>query len=342
MRKNTILMLFSISLLSAVFFGSCVHEWPEPPSTRPVTIMISHETQWETYEFLVSRGLTRGEDSDIRTRYIYEIYPAGTKAVPVASGVFYRNMSLEDFEVSLDVPVGEFDIWFWNDYAGVDGASLFYNASDFGCISYISPYRGADELKDAFRGVVTVNVGESLNIDDDIRASVTLKRPLTSYVFVATDIEAFVSNEMTRRGLPGLKSETDGALSVRRLLPDFDRYTVKVRYTGFLPCVYDNYINKPVDSSTGVAFMTPVAPFSDAEVMCGYDFVFINGSESTLRVAIDVYDPKGELVSSTSSYDLPVRRNRCTIVRGEFLTAKATGGVGIDPSFDGEFNLEIR
>ena len=34
-------------------------------------------------------------------------------------------------------------------------------------------------------------------------------------------------------------------------------------------------------------------------------------------------------------------RGRNTIVRGRFLTSQATGGVGIDPGFNGEYNIEL-
>ena len=51
--------------------------------------------------------------------------------------------------------------------------------------------------------------------------------------------------------------------------------------------------------------------------------------------------PDGELIGSTSTINVPTMRGRNTIVRGRFLTSQATGGVGIDPGFDGEYNIEL-
>ena len=39
---------------------------------------------------------------------------------------------------------------------------------------------------------------------------------------------------------------------------------------------------------------------------------------------------------------MPVVRNKFTVVRGNFLSSKASGGVSIRTEFDGEYNLEIR
>ena len=51
---------------------------------------------------------------------------------------------------------------------------------------------------------------------------------------------------------------------------------------------------------------------------------------------------ENELLSSTDPIDVPLERSKLTIVRGPFLTTQASGGVGIDPGFDGEWNYEIK
>ena len=70
--------------------------------------------------------------------------------------------------------------------------------------------------------------------------------------------------------------------------------------------------------------------------------MFVNGTESTVQVALDVRDAAGEVIASIPPIDVPLTRSRYTTVRGPFLTTEATGGVGIDPGFDGEWNVEIR
>ncbi|WP_353937103.1 DUF6562 domain-containing protein [uncultured Muribaculum sp.] len=55
-----------------------------------------------------------------------------------------------------------------------------------------------------------------------------------------------------------------------------------------------------------------------------------------------MYDPDGALIGRVSPVDVSTKRSRNTVVKGRFLTSKATGGVGINPGFDGEFNIEIK
>ena len=48
----------------------------------------------------------------------------------------------------------------------------------------------------------------------------------------------------------------------------------------------------------------------------------------------------GERIAGFPSLDVPVWLSTITLVKGNFLTTKASGGVGIDPGFDGEFNIK--
>jgi hypothetical protein len=41
----------------------------------------------------------------------------------------------------------------------------------------------------------------------------------------------------------------------------------------------------------------------------------------------------------TQPIEVPIRRSWHTILRGRFLMSEASGGVVIDPTFDGDFNL---
>ena len=89
-----------------------------------------------------------------------------------------------------------------------------------------------------------------------------------------------------------------------------------------------------------MGFSAGISAINDSEALTGYDFVFINGQESTSRVTMNLFHRDGTHIARVASFDIPVKRNRCTIVRGEFLTSKATGSTGIDPGFNGDFNIE--
>jgi hypothetical protein len=58
-------------------------------------------------------------------------------------------------------------------------------------------------------------------------------------------------------------------------------------------------------------------------------------------MSVEVYNGKGELMSRSKSVQVPFKQSKLTTVRGEFLTSIATGGVTIDPGYDGDWNWDI-
>lgn len=91
----------------------------------------------------------------------------------------------------------------------------------------------------------------------------------------------------------------------------------------------------------GVAYEGPINITDSGDAILAFDTVLINGDESTLTLAIEVFDEKGELLSAMGGIVFPTKRNRATIVTAAFLTTKAQGGVNINTAFDNDFNIKI-
>lgn len=331
-RYLTATILCMISLLG---LNSCVHEFPELPQRRDVTLFIKHELPWSLFYFnLPTRSTDDIEGTNVG--YTLEVYPHGTTEHCVERIYFVSDdVSLADFTRTLSMPVGHYDVWIWSDYVDPEtGESLFYNSANFAGITLTEPYRADTYRKDAFQGVVEIDVPKS---DEDvvkINAEVTLRRPLTGYAFIANDVSEFIEQE-TRR------------LSPERTAPmhapafDFRSYTAKVTYTGYIPYLYSIFRNKPIDSMLGISYTGPIEITESGDALLAFDTAFINGEESTLTMALEVFDGNGDLVSSMTGIVIPTKRNRATIVEAPFLTTKAQGGVNIDTSFINDFNIKI-
>lgn len=345
MKKTLPLIIGIVMTMIPLFMSSCVHEWPVPPATRSITLHIRHELPWDLFEWAgpqKTKASAYGPAS-LSARYIICVYPEGISTdAPYSKKIIYRtDLERGDFDTQVDVPSGKWDIRIWSD--NVDSRQLispYYNADNLGAVTYADPLVGGDKYKDAFAGVVTADIPQSNTAQLETGSYVvTMKRPLTAFAFIATDLPEFIDQE-TRRSrneetIQGKEAAFAPAFSL-------DNYKVRISYTGFLPSTYHIFSDKPIDSLTGVGFFTDSRRLSDKEALLGHDFVFINGKESTMRVQLDLFHKDGSHISRVSSFDIPVKRNRCTIVRGEFLTSKATGSTGIDPGFDGEFNIEFK
>jgi hypothetical protein len=102
------------------------------------------------------------------------------------------------------------------------------------------------------------------------------------------------------------------------------------------------FTDRPADSWTGVSFISQMHLEKDKEMLLGYDYIFVNGSETTLSVSLEVYTRDGELISSTNPINVPIVRSKLTVVKGEFLSLEASGGVTINPGYEGDdYNIEI-
>jgi hypothetical protein len=149
----------------------------------------------------------------------------------------------------------------------------------------------------------------------------------------------FIDKETTR-----ISSEANGNRSVltdetTTKTVNIEDYKVVFYYVGFMPNVYSMYTDKPVDSSTGVMFESTLKKLSDSEASIGFDYIFVNGKESAVTLKIGIYNNEGTQLSMTEAIEVPLSRSLHTIVTGTFLMSEASGGVSINPDFDGDHNL---
>ncbi len=345
--RNTAMAYVLVFLCSSLFFASCdVHEFPNPPAKVPFTLHLYHKTQLPIYQELNYTTQTRG-DNDPATydmRYIINVYRSSdgesfTRQADTTI-VYTRKLSEEqDHSIQLNLSEGLYQFMVWNDYVTKGTKEdKYYNTSDFAEIVYSDRknYVGNTNFRDAFRGNVQAAVAYTQDLRGDEvsqEAAIQLERPLAKFKFISTDLEEFVAQVIAN-------SKPKSREASRTVNPE--DYVVVFRYEGYMPCSFNMFTNKPNDSWTGMYFNGQMAPLGGNEMELGFDYVFVNGTESRTRVSVEVYDKEGEMLSRTNPMDVPMVRSKLTIVRGNFLTQKATGSVGINPDFNGDFNIEIN
>jgi hypothetical protein len=231
-----------------------------------------------------------------------------------------------------------------------------------------------DSFRGILKGVtITAPADEATPAETQI-IDISMVRPLAKYIFVSTDIKEFVARERARIEAKGMslemfnhtysrgsrsgdadteaadasaEAEDGGATPLdadSRSTPyiidglDLSAYQVMFIYTGYMPNTFNMFADKPIDATTGINFTGFITKEDDSnDAILGFDYVMVNGVESAVQVALRVIAPDDEVVSSTSTIDVPITRSQLTVVRGEFLSQQTTGGVGINPDFDGMF-----
>lgn len=340
------------TLLALGMLSACdVHEFPSETTTdtREIVLHLNFDTDLPTHQ-VVDYPTTRAasanpEDYDIR--YQLRIYKAGADGTFASDGYTTAletrdEVTNPDHDLRLRLEAGHYRFVVWADY--VDEGSQtdkFYDTSRFEEVTLQGDsHPGNTDFRDAFSGTAEAVV-EAGTAGAPQEVTVALERPMARYNFVTTDLDVFITRVLAQQAAAaqasGQREEKTGTKAVS--LAD---YRVTFLYTGFMPSAFDIFRNAPIDARTGVSFEGQIRQLSDTEAEMGFDYVFVNGSESAVQVALQICDNAGEVIATAGPVDVPIVRSKHTTVRGAFLTSEASGSVGIDPGFDGEWNFEIR
>lgn len=350
-----------IGLIAALALVGCdVHEMPDAPvstGAKNVVLHLNFDTEMPPYKEIIyeTGGRAPFPDDRMDLRYTVHLYNrAGrTRSIedraPDSVIIVTKSGSQNiNHNVNMNIPHGDYSIMVWTDY--VESGSVddhHYDTNFFyGITIQGDTHSGNDDTRDAFRGFTDEHIDES----HSGHISITMTRPLAKYKFISTDLEEFLSREeasaraeIAARGedSKGPDDESKGEDDTR--YPDvninLDDYHILFRYSGFMPHVYNMFTDKPSDARTGVTFPGHIVKISDTEAELGYDYVFVNGQDALVTVAVEIYNKKNELIGASRPTNVELKRSTLTRVRGEFLTSRSSGGVGIKPDFEDDINI---
>lgn len=320
----------------------------------------SHDLRYIVRAYRYENSFAKG--SRVPSRTIIDYY----------TGTIADDASHPDLDLKLILEPGEYDIVAWADHVKAGTNCDHYHATDdFMEIRLLGAgeagYRhfGSETHRVAWRGYLHVLVDEhgqvSLYDDpDNVLENLTMdmERPMARYHFITNDLSKFIENEMSRQGIqaqapgagapeagapgadaPGADAPGHGAPQV----PNLADYKVIVRYTGYMPCAYNLFTDKPMDSATGVYYEGEIKPIDANTAELSFDHVLVNHSETSVQVSLELYRlSDNQKLSSTDVIDVPLKRGHYTTVTGPMLTTTAGTQMGIVPDFDGEFNIRIE
>lgn len=347
-----------VAAIMMIATAGCVHEFPEDEQSVPFYLTLDFSDALEMGFYQTVDYTTNRSDGSHDLRYIVKAYriDGASRGERMADYTFtFTKSDLSDYNYTarLNLVPGEYRFLVWTDFVDHGSQSnLYYTADDFEEIILADKarYTGCTDWRDCFRGEQTATVWANTEYTSNTtgqtvenRATVMMERPLGKFKVISKDVVKFLQYVYEHR-LAQAQADADAAAvpveAPSRIEPG--EYTVKFYYQGFMPCSFNMFTNRPADAWTGVTFDGAMLQIDNAEVQLGFDYVFVNGHESTVTIVIEVYDRDNSLLSRTNPVDVPLVRNKLTIVEGNFLTVHAAGGVAIDPAFDGEYNYRYN
>lgn len=281
-----------------------------------------------------------------------------------------------NYTAQLYLPEGDYTFRVWADYVEHGTMSdKYYDTRNFEEIILPDPYNhvASTDFRDAFRGDVTASVINTLYYTPDAaqgitnEATVEMSRPMGKYQFISTDLDAFITRvidmmkerEAAQQGSK-LSQERPGDMAAGKSMAAFgpvlgesseltETQNINIRdfnvvmcYNGYMPCSYNMFTRKPAFAWNGITYKSKMRLLENNEVELGFDYIFVNGNETTVSVWVEVYDKDGVLMSKSKPEDVQIVRSKLTVVRGEFLSSKASGGVSIDPGYEGDdYNIKV-
>lgn len=330
-RTSVIILTFIISMTS------CVHEWPESVPTS-VTLKFVFDRTMNPYDTLIyETKAAMNEMHDVR--YVVEAYkvkPNGDYYRQAAARQIYSKDEVDilDHEVVLTVPdEGRYVVKAWADYVAQGSTDhKYYNPDKFNEI-VIHKHEGNSELREAYIGSIEVDVIRYGSQVPLVEGTLQMSRPVAKYEFITNDLAEFIERE-TR-----LLNESENLSGRAAKALDLNDYTVRIYYTGFMPSAFNMHSNRPNDSKTGVYYESKIKQTGDNEAMIGFDYVLANPDDASVVAAVALYDKDGNEIAATTDIHIPLKRGMLTTVKGTFLMKESSGGVSINPDFEGEFNI---
>ena len=346
MRTTAYIIRYIFGMLAAGLLSGCIHEFPEPPEKVLFHLKLHYETDLPQWEYPITAARTSVPSKSVQTagemRYVIRFYSRSSLSRSAALKEFVFTRAVADgYDASFDleVPAGDYTVKVWSDLAEHPLTGYrFYDASDFSHIVLQGDYAGNNDYRDAFRGTHDLTLTADIVEKEPETVEVEMVRPLAKFEFVTTDVEAFVEKEIQAALSRGELSEDH----VPSRVIDVSQYKVMFYYFGFMPNTFNMFTDKPSDSATGVRFEGGITQLNDQEASLGFDYVFVNGKESTVTVQVAIYDKEDRQLSMSEPINVPLRRSKHTLLKGEFLMQETSGGVGINPSFGGDFDIVLK
>ena len=238
-----------------------------------------------------------------------------------------RAFCNDPVELTLELAPRAYLLLAWADYQDAEtGDELHYTADKLHSVYFCGTYHGNVDTKDAFAANKRIDLSRYKGQRNAVAEErFTLDRPLARYEIITRDVAEFQRQRAA-------EARTGGDLS---------SYRVEVAYRGYLPSTYNAATYNPSDAVQGVVFNASLAEVTETSATLAFDYVFVNGTESAVTADIRIYDDRGALVSESTGIRIPYKRNAVTRIYGDFLNRSYNSGVGIDPDYDGEYDIYL-
>lgn len=346
------LMWWGMAALMPILVAGCLTEFPEETADGekgidPTSVTVEAEISLDL-------NLPDSENAGEGVRYVYaEDYPDALHRITIAAYdgtalaervVVYEKLPLTDrFQTRVSIPLHarNYRLAAWVDYYGdfdtddIAETDSCYNTLDFTTVMKpkTKGYVGNNRFEDAFYACQDLNLTRYRDEwGAKVPVSMELVRPVGRFELVATDVADFLENE----DIAGIADPEDG--------PAFRVY---LDYDGSVPVGYDVLSDVTRHAFDGMSFNASLRKTAlqnaGGEYSLLFDYILIDPDKTTsIPVTLRVVNAQRTSVEyARYSFRLQCKRGVNTVIRAPFLTTDPEGGIGFDPDFDDEIDVDL-
>lgn len=336
-----------VVLAASLALVSCVHECPEDPAVDPTIIEASIRllpsgplTVYPNGEELVE---TSTSNANLAARYYVELYASNTENFSIDKGelVWADTLLREPSEIeepvnlNLELNALHYKMVVWQDLVDAENTDtdLFWSVPSLNGIAALPKdgYYACNDNKMAQTATYEFDLTPYFR-KWDIKESIDIQlcSAVSKFVIVADDVAEFIKSYRANY-------DVEPDVSVEEIISSC---TFKVSYMGYMLNGYNAFRDKMNNSEGGYAFATEPVVIDKGHACICFDYMLTN-ADTRVTLKLDTYDRDGYLINSISNIEVPLSRGCVTVVHGNYLTRDYGGGIGIDPGFEGEINVQI-
>lgn len=341
-----------LALAAVMLSVSCVHEFPVA-TPADVVLKLTFNTDMPYYKTVYfpedtksvsamseELGFDPQDFSDHQSydvRYIIEAYRLlsdGSYGREAAKRWVFTDEDasvMDDYNFKVSIDEGKYLFRAWADFVEPGSEDdLYYETSNWKSgirLNSSDGYDGATDWRDSYAGNVEIEVIRFGSEIEPVSGVIPMNRPHGKYFFLTNDLDEFVTKVLLT------KAKEDDTKA-----PQFDinDYSFVITYTSFVPNSYNIHTDRANDSAPTATFETSLTQLDETRAVMGFDYV-ITGTQgnTSVRVGLQLKDKDGSVLAEHSNINIPVNASQYTIVEGRFLMQESSGGVAIDPGFNG-------
>ena len=341
MRLKTIFfhILTAVGLLSAC---EMVHEFPEQgkevdPTEIETKVNVKCQLQITGYDVTTKAVQPGGSNADYDHRFIVNIFTNEYGEALVETHTITREADdLSDLLIETKLHTRKYKVVVWMDYVRKGTTDdLYYLTSNGSALNAIhqpaaDKYEACSDFKDAQTFMSEIDLtpfaGQWFA---DVSITAPLERPVAKITILANDLAEYAS----QIGYKGSLSELA------------DDVSLEFSYDGYYPTGFNAHTGRLNDSQVGYGFKCGASfPYTLEQkdyTRIGYDYVFVNGETSSVTITVRIKSKSGQFINEVNNVVVPITRGKETVLIYKFFTKEYVPGIGINPEFDGEFNVYV-